>query len=171
MKMHALFLMLVCCAVLTGCCECECVQEPSQPQTFKIVVLPSKTKVHLREPIKTVFRVENMTSIPQKIKVMNCSWYDHWQSSNPLVSYMAWNCSKNFAVEETIAPGAAYVRELELIVLAASDLQAFAEAGNDPKWKAVKPVSKGPVQFKYGFTPIGSLTTYWSENVEIEVVP
>ena len=140
-------------------------------QFFKVTAEPTKAKVRFNETFKVVLRVANVTDTPQHIRVMNCSWYEHWQASNPQVLHVRWVCSKNFPVDETIAPGAAYARELEAQVMTSAECRAFA--ASNPKSTQVLDnlTSTGPLSFKMGFTPIGSTQTYWSNEVKIEVVP
>jgi len=145
-------------------------EAPRRPP-LKVTVEPTKTKVQLRETFKVVLRVVNVTAVPQHIRVMNCSWREHWQISNPQVSYIGLACAKNFAVDETIAAGAAYSKELEMLVLTPAECRIDAE-NNHRSTPALKSlISEGPLTFKMGFTPIGGPQTYWSDEIKIEVVP
>lgn len=140
-------------------------------QRFQVTAEPAKTKVRLHEVFKVALRVVNVTETPQLIRVMNCSWPDHWRASNPQVMNHGWDCSKNFPVDETIAPGAAYAKELEVVVCTPAECQV-AVASNQRTNPALKNlVSAGPLSFKMGFTPIGSTQIYWSDEIKIEIVP
>jgi len=140
-------------------------------QPFKVTAEPTKAKVRLNEKFKVVLRVVNVTDTPQRIRVMNCSWDEHWQTSHPQVAPVGWDCAKNFAVDETIAPGAAYAKELEMLVMTPAECRALAATNPKSTQAPGNLLSEGPLSFKMGFTPIGSAQTFWSEEIKIEVVP
>jgi len=119
-------------------------------QTLHVVVKPSKTVVKVGEVIPTELRVENPTSSPEVVKVMTCGWDEQWQSTSQAVDY-GWNCAWNFPVAITIPPGGADVRDLDLHVRG--------------------PVAGGHVTFKMGFTPFGTTSTYWSDDITLSVTP
>ena len=123
----------------------------SDTNSLRVVVKPSKTEVHVKEAFKVALRVENPTTTNQAIRVMNCSWYDHWQASNPQISWIGWDCPKNFAISVKIPPGDAYTNELEMLV--------------------PEPIGQKTLSFRMGFTPIGSPVTFWSAEVTIHVHP
>ncbi len=80
---------------------------------------------------------------------MNCSWDQHWQSSNPAVSWVGWGCAKNFAVNVKLAPGSAYTNQMEMLV--------------------PQPTEEKKLSFRMGFTPLESTNTLWSNEVTIKV--
>ena len=140
-------------------------------QPFKVTAEPTKTKVRFNETFKLVLRVVNVTDTPQHIRVMNCSWDEHWQSSNPQILHAQWPCTKNFAVDETIVPGAAYSRELEIQVMTPAECRANA-ASNPKSTQALgNLISEGLLAYKMGFSSIGSTQIYWSNEIKIEIVP
>src|SRR5580698_7811776 len=82
--------------------------EPETSPSLRVVVISSTNAIRIREPFALLLRVENPAATNQTIRVMNCSWYEHWQSSNPKIQSMGWDCYKNFAVNVEIPPGSAY---------------------------------------------------------------
>jgi hypothetical protein len=90
--------------------------EDGHADALRIVVKPAKTKVRVMETFKVSLRVENATPVVQQIRVMNCSWDQHWKVSNPQISWLRWPCRKNSPVTLDLAPGGAYARELEMLV-------------------------------------------------------
>jgi hypothetical protein len=116
-----------------------------------VIVIPSKTEVHPGETFDAALRVENPAKINQTIRVMNCSWYNEWQSDNPKVSCPVWVCAKNFAVNVAIPPGGAYTNELQMTVL--------------------KNVSDRSLKFRLGFTSIGGEKVFWSNPVRLRITP
>ena len=125
--------------------------EDGHPDALRIVVKPAKTQVRVKETFKVSLRVENATPIVQQIRVMNCSWDQHWKVSNPRISWIRWSCRRNSPVTLDLAPGGAYLRELEMLI--------------------PKPVSEKTVTFKMGFTPRDSDKTYWSDDITMEIAP
>lgn len=119
--------------------------------SLQVVALPSKTQLHVKEAFKAVLRVENPMPTNQTVRVMSCSWDDHWKSSNTNVSWLAWDCPKNFAVNVDIPPGGAYTNQLEMLVL--------------------ETAREGAVVFRMGFTPIDCTTTFWGDEVKLTVLP
>jgi hypothetical protein len=123
----------------------------SDAEPLEVAVRPLQERVGLNQPFEARLRVVNASAAAQSFRVMNCSWDEHWRSSNPRVSWVGWDCAKNFATTVTLAPGQAYEKALSLLVLAGA------------------PGEK--VSFRLGFTPIGSRRTYWSNEVTVQVRP
>jgi hypothetical protein len=121
----------------------------ANPAPFKISAVASTNRVRLKEPFKTTLRVENRSDTNLTLRVMNCSWDQHWRVSHRDLSWIGWDCSKNFAVDETLAPGEVYERSLEVVMQETVHESAFA--------------------FRMGFTSMNDTRTYWSEKVMIEV--
>ncbi|MEO7298526.1 MAG: hypothetical protein ABI042_08120, partial [Verrucomicrobiota bacterium] len=119
--------------------------------SLRVVIKPTKTDVRLREPFNVELRVENQTTINQTARVMNCSWDEHWKSSSTNVSWLGWDCSKNFAVDVEIPPGGAYTNNLDIVIPG--------------------PVSQKTILFRMGFTPMDCQTTFWSDAVKLDVLP
>jgi hypothetical protein len=108
--------------------------------TLSVSVRPAKTKVRAEAPFEVKLLVVNSSASPQSIRVMNCSWDDHWESSNKGVTWSLWDCTKSFEVAVKLEPGGAYETTL--------DMRAAGEPGKE-------------VTFKMGFTPIGSKQPIW----------
>jgi hypothetical protein len=159
-------------------------------EVLHIVFKPSKTTVHLQEYVPVQLRVENASKEPQHIYVMSCSWFRHWKTSDPLKIYVCpWACSKNFPEEVVLAPGEAYTKDLKMEAFSESNartLSAAEERTIEHQWEshptlvAMLPSDTGTLSFKVGFTPLDGTTslrplnsshTYWSEDVQIAVVP
>ena len=119
--------------------------------SLRVLVTPSTAEVRVKEPFKVALRVENRTITNQTVRVMNCSWDEHWKSSNTNVSWLEWDCSKNFAVNVAIPPGGAYTNQLEMLVLETARI--------------------GTTSFRMGFTPIDCATKYWSDEVQLIILP
>jgi hypothetical protein len=123
-------------------------QKPSL--ALRVVVESSKTEVRVNEHFKVALRVVNPTKIKQTLRVMNCSWLDHWEMAGTL-SFVPWDCSKNFEIAVEIPPGGAYTNEVEMYLS--------------------EPIGQTRFSFRMGFTPIGSKKTFWSKDVEMRVIP
>jgi hypothetical protein len=121
------------------------------PAVLRIIVVPSKTEVRVREPFSLALRVENPTTTNQTVRVMNCSWQDEWTNSNPKISEMGWDCAKNFAVNVEIPPGGAYTNESQMLIY---DLIPDKE-----------------LSFRMGFTPIGSNKVFGSNEIKLRILP
>jgi len=119
--------------------------------SLRVVVIPSKTEVRVKETFKVTLRVENPTTTNQTVRVMSCSWYQEWQTRNTNISWIGWICTRNVDMNVKIPPGGAYTNELEMFI--------------------PKPIFKKTLSFRMGFTPIGSETTFWSDAVVIAVAP
>ena len=116
------------------------------------VTIKLQTKIiRTNAPFTAHLRVVNSSKSTQSFRVMNCSWDEHWKSSNERVSWEGWGCDKNFAVTEKLEPGQAYERTLSMLLTSG------------------KPQEK--VSFKMGFTPIDSKQTFWSNEVTLPVEP
>jgi hypothetical protein len=115
-------------------------------EPFTVTVKPKKNQVAVNQPFEVELRVVNASPSPQSFRVMNCSWDEHWRSSNARVTWVGWDCSKNSPVTVKLAPGEAYAKTLSMLVTAA-----------------------GPVSFKLGFTPLESKRTSWSNEVTLEL--
>ena len=120
------------------------------PPVLTVTAKPEKTWVHLNEQFQVRLRVLNTSDTTQSFQVMNCSWDEHWRSSNKQVTWVGWPCSGNPVATETLKPGQAYEKTLATLVMAGA-----------PKDK---------VSFKMGFTPIDSKRTYWSNEVTVQLV-
>lgn len=127
------------------------VVRPPPTKSLRVVVKPLKTKVRVKEPFKVTLRVENPTTTNQTMRVMNCSWYDEWQTSNTNITWISWGCGKNFAMSVEIPPGGAYTNQLEMLI--------------------PEPISKKTLSFRMGFTPIGSKKTFWSDEIRLTILP
>jgi hypothetical protein len=120
--------------------------------SLRVVVIPSKTEVHVKEKFKVALRVENPTSTNQTVRVWSCSWYEEWKTSNTNISWLDWICTVNFGpMNVEIPPGGAYANELEMFI--------------------PEPISKKTLSFRMGFTPIDSNQTFWSDGVKLNILP
>ena len=117
--------------------------------TLRVVVIPSKTEVQVKETFKVALRVENPTATNQIVRVWSCSWDEEWKSSNTNIYFGGWVCTKNAAYDLTIPPGGAYTNELEMLI--------------------PEPISEKTLSFRMGFTPIDSQQTFWSGEVKLNV--
>jgi hypothetical protein len=124
--------------------------ERKQTLALRVVVEPSKTAVRFNEHFKVVLRVVNPTKTKQTLRVMNCSWLDHWKMVGSL-SCVQWDCSKNSEIPVEIPPGGAYTNEAEMYLS--------------------EPIGQTRFSFRMGFTPIGSKKTFWSKDIEMKVIP
>jgi hypothetical protein len=118
--------------------------------SLRVVVILSKTEVRVKEKFKVALRVENPTTTNQTVRVMSCSWDEEWKSSNTNISWLGWNCLKNNIHSVEIPPGGAYTNELEMLIS--------------------EPISKKTLSFRMGFTPIDSKQTFWSDDVQLNII-
>jgi hypothetical protein len=119
--------------------------------SLRVVVIPSKTDVRIREPFRLVLRVENPTKTNQTVRVMNCSWDEEWQSSNTNIVLAGWECWRNFPVDVEIHPGGAYTNEAPMCIF--------------------NLIPDQELSFRMGFTSIGSTNTLWSNEVKLRILP
>ena len=122
-----------------------------QSSSLRVVILPASLDVRIREPFTLALRVENPTRTNRTIRVMNCSWGEHWRSSNTNVSWGGWECTKNFAVDVTIPPGGAYTNQSPMYIY--------------------NLIPDRELPFRMGFTSIGSTNTLWSNEVKLHILP
>jgi hypothetical protein len=125
-------------------------QEPAAQvvQPLSVQATPAKKAVRLNEEFDVRLRVVNTSAETQSFQVMNCSWDEHWKSDSPAVTWMGWDCTKNFPIAVTLKRGEAYEKKLPMLVIKGAP---------------------GRVSFKMGFRPIGSKRTYWSGKVTVQV--
>lgn len=121
------------------------------PPLLWVEATPSKTEVRVNEPFKVALKVDDTSGSNQTVRVMSCSWYDEWQTSDTNVIPKLWPCTRNFPVDVTIPPGGAYTNEMEMSV--------------DPSF------SGKTLSFRMGFTPIGSAKTFWSDYMTLKILP
>src|ERR1700733_11537034 len=119
--------------------------------SLRFVVIPSKTEVRVTEKVRVALRVENPTRTNQTVRVWSCSWDEEWKTSDTNISWLGWDCDKNFVRNIEIPPGGAYTNELEMVI--------------------PEPISKKKLSFRMGFTPVDCHQTFWSDAVDIGVVP
>ncbi len=117
--------------------------------SLRVVVIPSKTEVRVKEKFNVALRVENPTTTNQTVRVWDCSWYEEWKTSNTNISWIDWVCTRNFERNVEIPPGGAYTNELEILI--------------------PEPISEKTLSFRMGFTPIDSKQTFWSGEVKLNV--
>jgi hypothetical protein len=125
--------------------------DAADTNSLRVVVIPSKTEVRVQEKFKVALRVENPTTINQTVRVWSCSWDEEWKTSNTTISWIDWDCTRNFPENIEIPPGGAYTNELEMLI--------------------PEPISKNMLSFRMGFTPIDSQATIWSNRVKLNVLP
>jgi RNA polymerase sigma factor (sigma-70 family) len=122
-----------------------------EENTLTVTIKPQKNRVRAKEPFKVDLRVVNSSTSTQSFRVMNCSWDEHWKSSNERVSWERWDCKENCDETVKLEPGEAYEKTLPMLLVARQP--------------------QGKVTFKMGFTPIGSKQTFWSNEITLTVEP
>jgi len=131
-----------------------CVGMPSvskADETFKIIVTPTKSRVHLNEYFDMHLQIRNETTTPQQINIMGGGWLFQWKASSPNVEFAPVLCSKDSTIAIKIAPGESYTRLMGLFTI-------------------VGPVNSSSLSFKMGFTSVGSRKTYWSDDVTMGIM-
>lgn len=119
--------------------------------SLRVVIIPSKTEVRIREPFNLAFRVENPTRTNQTVRVMGCSWYGEWQSSTTNIILVGWPCYADGPVDVEIHPGGAYTNESSMLIY--------------------NLIPDNELSFRMGFTSLGSKETYWSNEVKLHILP
>ena len=114
--------------------------EVANTNALRVLVKPSKTEVRINELFQVALRVENVSATNQYVRVMNCSWYQHWKTSNSNITWVSWICTVNSAVTVEIAPGGAYTNQLTMLVPEA--------------------LSQDTLSFQMGFRPSTSRTPF-----------
>ena len=121
-----------------------------EANSLRVVVIPSKTNVRVKEAFRVALRMENPTTNFETVRVMCCSWFEEWQISDPNISWLGWDCPKNFPLDVGIPPGGAYTNELAMVIPQAIAQDTFS--------------------FRMGFTSIGGGKTFWSDDVKLHVL-
>jgi hypothetical protein len=106
-----------------------------------------KDRARVRQPFPVAVSVVNVSKSPQSFRVANGSWETHWKFSNNRVHWVPRAVFRDFIETVELRPGQAYTKTGE----------AFVVPGPGPE----------RVTFKVGFTPDGSKTTYWSNEVTL----
>jgi hypothetical protein len=119
--------------------------------SLRVVVIPSKTEVRIKETFKVALRVENPTTTNQTVRAMSCSWDEEWKTSNTNISWIGWDCTKNNIRNVEIPPGGAYTNQLDMFI--------------------PQPISEKTLSFRMGFISIGSTNTLWSDEVQLHILP
>ena len=119
--------------------------------SLRVVLIPSKTEVRVTEKFKVALRVENPTTTNQTVRVWSCSWDEEWKTSNTNISWIGWDCTRNGVRNVEIPPGGAYTNELEMLI--------------------PQPISEKTLSFRMGFTPIDSDRIFWSDDVQLNIIP
>jgi len=120
---------------------------------LRVVVVPSKTTVRYNQPFAVSLRVENPTTTGHTLRVMSCSWNEHWQTSNTNLSWRARVCDKNVPTTVRLPPGGAYTNQLEMFLVAPVNDQTLS------------------FSFQMGFTPLDQTRPIWSDAVVLNVDP
>jgi hypothetical protein len=128
-----------------------CSTSAADSNSLRVVVKPSKTEVRIKEIFKVALRVENSTTTNQTVRVMSCIWDDEWKTSNTNISWLGWVCTRNLAIPIEIPPGGAYTNQLAMLI--------------------PQPISDKALSFRMSLTPIGSQTTFWSNDVKLKILP
>ena len=118
--------------------------------SLRVVVIPSKTEVRIKETFKVALRVENPTTTSQTVRVWNCSWDREWKTSNTNISWIGWVCTRNVVKNVEIPSGGAYTNQLDMLI--------------------PQPISEKTLSFRMGFTSIGSTNTLWSNDVKLTIL-
>lgn len=134
--------------------KCRAV-EIGDTNLLRVVVLPSKTDVRVRERFKLALRIENPTNTNQYVRVMSCSWPEQWRSSSPSIVDLGFACTFNAPITLKIPAGGSKTFDLDVYV---------------PGPISIKPVTN-KLSFQMGFTPLDSKKTFWSKEVSINVSP
>jgi hypothetical protein len=79
-----------------------------------VEVKPSTLSWHVDKPVEVGLRVVNTSKTKQTIRVMTCSWDEHWSSSDPAIRWSAWDCDKNGEHALELEPGKAYENKLPM---------------------------------------------------------
>jgi len=130
-------------------------EEIGDTNSLRVVVVPSKSDVRVREHFKLALRVENPTSTNQYVRVMSCSWPQEWQTSNPSIVSVGFACTANAPISLKIPAGGAITFDLEVLV---------------PGPISIEPVTS-KLSFQMGFTPLDRKKTFWSNEVSINISP
>jgi hypothetical protein len=95
------------------CCSTMAAADP-----LRIDVKPATTTWKTNQHIPVELVVSNPAKTAQSMKVMLCSWEDHWKSSDAALTWEPWGCDKNYAADVTLAPGKSRTWKLEMFATA-----------------------------------------------------
>jgi hypothetical protein len=134
--------------------------KPEPASALRVLVKPSKTNVRVGEPFKVALRVENATRSNRSVRVMSCTWYRAWNldsdnASSGKIHDTNTNAFKSYEndapVEMILPPGGAYTNEMELSL--------------------DEPTGQRKFSFRMSFTSVDGTQAFWSEKVEMNIVP
>jgi len=115
---------------------------------LQITATPTHFKVSPNQTFFAEVGVKNISKNIQHIRVMSCSWDQHWMPNIQQISVVPSICTRNVATTIELKPNDAYVRKINLVVSKGS---------------------KTPLRFKVGFSPLGSIDKAWSNEMSVAV--
>ena len=118
--------------------------------TVTIEATPVQPRVHRGDSVAITLQTSNTTGTRQEFEIMNCAWPDSWRSDDRDVQSSGVDCSKNFQITLTLAPGQVDTRTLALSVAPTAALGAHV--------------------LHLGFKPISATATIWSSAITLQVI-
>jgi hypothetical protein len=140
-------------------------------EPLRIAVESKQNEVEVGKPFNVVLRVTNASPAPQCFWVMCNTWYIHWRSTNPRVTWDAWCCYHNFPESIKLAPGEAYEKILPMKVTAAGGVSfkmGFTALADD-RFGVPEEHTNGDGEVKMKINL--SKRTYWSREVALKANP
>jgi hypothetical protein len=120
---------------------------------LKAIATADSTEVHPDSVFEVTLSLQNLTGAAQTIKIPEANWDRDWRSSNPLVSWDAWNSDEEGDITIEIPPHGAYVFPLAL--------KMFVDDS----------VKKSRIDFRMGFRTTKFGKTVWSSPITLDVIP
>lgn len=103
-----------------------CLSTIAAADPLRVEIKPAATTWKREQKIDVALVVTNPAKQPQTMKVMTCSWGDHWQSSDRELGWIGWPCDENGAGSITLEPGKSRAWKLEMSATKQARLGAHA---------------------------------------------
>ena len=97
---------------------------PAAADPLRVEITPATLTWKQKTKVDVVLKVSNPSKRKMDLKVMTCSWEDHWKSSEADLTWESWGCDKNYPGVFTLEPGQS--REWTLPMFARATLKPGA---------------------------------------------
>lgn len=85
---------------------------------LQIEVKPATLTWQVKQKVDVELVVTNPAKTAQSMKVMLCSWEDHWKSTDAVLTWERWGCDKNYPADVRLEPGKSRTWKLEMFATA-----------------------------------------------------
>jgi hypothetical protein len=122
--------------------------------TLQAIAEAEYTEVHPQTVFEVTLTLRNITALPEKIKVPDCSWDRDWKSSDHRVTWDPWDCDEDSVETVEIPPHKTYVFP--------ATLKMYVDASPD---------KESNITFRMGFRTTAFGERVWSNPITLDVIP